>query len=465
MANRCSILRWAWWLGILCLAAEAQIDSLIRRPSSVPTRSRSGQFLVVGGSTVVEEPSAKPVLVPAGSQRSISLTPLRPLDSQSLSTLSPPLLSVSCERIKAEVLRILKIEDRFVGSMVVRIVPVNARETPARIQANQYADGWRYTLELQSRIHWTLLVRTVAEALLLEIANRGNGGQLNPIPLWMSEGITMLLIGEASRELVPQLNREFKDPLRSMDPFVAISAKIAGRAPLGFESLAFPSDDLLNDTNRFQWFQGSSALLVHQLRQLGGTPVSLGALVLTFNQTLNWQTALLRAYGSEFQSLLDVEKWWAVQATAFYARNASRILTVEILDRQLRSVFQETVEVAPSTNSPPGRRVIRLSEALEQWPYVAQSPVLQRKITQLSYLADLGARYRSRPPGGKPDPELILRFDQASRGLSILEHYQRERGNPTGGRRNGELDPRIRVVVRGAVARLRPLESDVLSGL
>jgi hypothetical protein len=55
------------------------------------------------------------------------------------------------------------------------------------------------------------LVRTTVEALLLEIANRGNGGQLNPIPLWLSEGVTTLLIGESSRELVPQLNREFKD--------------------------------------------------------------------------------------------------------------------------------------------------------------------------------------------------------------------------------------------------------------
>ncbi len=443
---------------------EAQVDSLIRRPSSVPTRSKSGQFLVVGESALPEEPPAKPVLVPASSQRAIALTPLRPLDGQGLVVLSPPLLSVSCERIKAEVLRILKIEDRYHGSMVVRIVPPNARDTPARIQANPFADGWRYTIELQSRVHWSLLVRTVVEALLLEIANRGNGGQLNPIPLWMSEGITTLLIGEASRELVPQLNREFKDLQRSMDPLVAISAKIAGRPPLGFESLAFPAEGLASDTNQFQWFQGSSALLVHHLRSMGGGTGSLGRLVMAFNQTLNWQTALLRAYPSEFQSLLEVEKWWAVQATAFYVRTASQNVSVEVLDRQLKAILQETVEVARSTNSPLGRSVVRLSEALQQWPYVAQGPVLDRKITQLRYLSDLGSRYEARPPGGQADPELLGRFQQARRILVALEHYQRERSNPNAGGRRGDLDPRIRVLVESAVGRLRPIESAILGG-
>jgi hypothetical protein len=122
------------------------------------------------------------------------------MDSQGIANLTPALLSVSCERIKGELLRVLKIEDRFNGSIVVRILPEVSRLPPARIFATQYADGWRYTLEFQERVHWTLLVRTTVEALLLEIANRGNPNQLNPIPLWLSEGITTLLIGESSRE-------------------------------------------------------------------------------------------------------------------------------------------------------------------------------------------------------------------------------------------------------------------------
>ena len=442
--------------------AEAQVGSISRRPKSVPTRSRSGQFLVLGEASASDERAPNPILIPSGSQRSVAFTPLRPLDSQGVATLSPPIISVACERIKSEVLRILKIEDRFNGSIVVRLFPADKRRPPSTIVATQFSDGWRYTLEIQDRVHWTLLVRTTVEALLLEIANRGNGGQLNPIPLWLSEGVTTLLIGESSRELVPQLNREFKDSNRSMDPLVAIAAKTVGRSPLGFDALAFPTDAMVNDTNQFQLFQGSAALFVHHLRSKGGGSGSLGALVFAFNRSLNWQTALLKTYPAEFQSLLDVEKWWAVTSVAFYAQNASRFITTETLDRHLRAILQETVEVARSTNSPLGRRVLRLSETIEQWPLASQMPVLERKTTQLRYLSNLGFRYFSRQGGGGTEPEMRVRFEQVRRLQEILDPYQRERSSTGNLARRGDVDPRIRVLVQGAADRLRLLETNIL---
>ena len=300
------------------------------------------------------------------------------------------------------------------------------------------------------------------EVLLLEIANRGNGGQLNPIPLWLSEGVTTLLIGESSRELVPQLNREFKDANRSMDPLVAIAAKTVGRSPLGFDALAFPADAVVNDTNQFQLYQGSAALFVHHLRLKGKGSVSLGALVIAFNRSLNWQTALLQTYQADFQSLLDVEKWWAVTSVAFYAQNASRFITPETLDRHLRSILQETVEVARSTNSPLGRRVLRLSETIEQWPFAAQVPVLERKMIQLRYLLSLSSRYLSRQRGGDAQPEIRIRFEQLRRLQEILDPYQRERSSPGNLARRGDVDPRIRVLVQSAADRLRSLEAEIL---
>lgn len=456
------VIVYFWLLTAGYWDAVAQVGLLSRRPSNVPTRSRSGQFLVLGDVSPSEDRAPNPILVPSGSQRSISLTPLRPLDSQGVASLSPPVISVACERIKAEVLRILKIEDRFNGSIVVRVYPADKQRPPARILATQFADGWRYTVELQERVHWTLLVRTTVEALLLEIANRGNGGQLNPIPLWLAEGVTTLLIGESSRELVPQLNREFKDANRSMDPLVAIAAKTAGRSPLGFDALAFPTDSMVSDTNQFQLFQGSAALFVHHLRSKDGGSVSLGALVLAFNRSLNWQTALLKTYQAEFQSLLDVEKWWAVTSVAFYAQNASRFITPDTLDRHLRLIVQETVEVAHSTNSPLGRRVLRLSETIEQWPFTAQMPVLERKMMQLRYLSSLGSRYLSRQGGGNTQPEMRIRFERVRRLQEILDPYQRERSNPGNLSRRGDVDPRIRILVQGAADRLRSLEAEIL---
>jgi len=462
MRNVLKIFRWAWILFFFCGGLHSQVESRNRRPSSVPTRSRSGQFIVLGESSIKEDLSRNSVLVPGGPQRTVSLTPLRPMDSQGIANLTPALLSVSCERIKGELLRVLKIEDRFNGSIVVRILPEVSRLPPARIFATQYADGWRYTLEFQERVHWTLLVRTTVEALLLEIANRGNPNQLNPIPLWLSEGITTLLIGESSRELVPQMNREFKDLSRSMDPLVAIAAKTSGRSPLGFDVMAFPSDSLTSNTNLFQLFQGSSALLVHHLRLLGRGGGSLGSLVFSFNQSLNWQTGFLKTYQAEFQSLLEVEKWWAVQASAFYVQNASRDISTETIDRFLRSILQENVEVARSTNSPVGRRLLRLSDTIEQWPFAAQLPVLERKMTQLRHLSVLGSRYFSRRNSAAVDPELRTRFDQVRRLMDVLDPYLRERSNSGNLVKRGDVDPRIRVLVQVTTERLRLMEQEIL---
>ena len=151
---------------ILCLVAGAQVDSVSRRPTAVPTRSRSGQFLVVGETTLADEAVRNPIVIPGGAQRSVSLTQLRPMDYLGVAQLTPALITVSSERIKAVLLRSLRLEDRFIGSIVIRILPVDARRLPARIQATQYADGWRYTVELQEKVHWTVLVRTIVEALL-----------------------------------------------------------------------------------------------------------------------------------------------------------------------------------------------------------------------------------------------------------------------------------------------------------
>jgi len=163
---------------------------------------------------------------------------------------------------------------------------------------------------------------------------------------------------------------------------------------------------------------------------------------------------LLKTYEADFRSLLEVEKWWAVQSTAFYVRSASRNITVDTLDRQLQSIVQETVEVARSTNSPIGRRVLRLSETLEQWPYAAQAPVIERKMIQLRNLSMLSPR--------DPSPELEQRFSRMRRLVEILQPYQRERSNPGNLSRRGDVDPRIRVLVQGTVDRLRPLEQEIL---
>ena len=442
---------------------SAQVESLSRRPASIPTRSRSGQFLIVGEGAQPDSGGPAAIRIPTGpSQRTLTLNPLRPMDQQGMATLGPPVLSVACERIKAGVLRYLRVDDRHRGSMVVRILRVDARKAPAIIVATQYADGWRYTLEFQERVHWTLLVRTTVEAVLLEIANRSNEGPLSPVPLWLSEGLTTLLIGESGQELVPQLNREFKDARRSMDPLAVISGKTSGRPPLGFDSMALPDDGLLADTNRFASFQGSSALLVHHLRSMGGSPGSLGRFVGELNRSLNWQTAFLRTYSNEFSSLLDVEKWWSVIAMAYHVQDSAQRATPESLVGQVRSILMEMVETSASTNAVPDRRSLRISEIVEGWPYAAQAPVLERKLVQLRLLSRVGLALARRDGLDDTSRRNIAQVDRL---VEILARYQEVRsGRSPWVARRGEIDPRIRLLVAGTADRLRGVEGLLLDG-
>jgi hypothetical protein len=151
-----------------------------------------------------------------------------------------------------------------------------------------------------------------------------------------------------------------------------------------------------------------------------------------------------------------------VTSVAYYAQNASRFITPDTLDRHLRTILQETVEVARSTNSPLGRRVLRLSETIEQWPFAAQVPVLERKLTQLRYLSGLGSRYLSRQGREETSSEIRIRFEQVRRLEEILDPYLRERGSPGNWSRRGDVDPRIRVLVQGAADRLRSMETEIL---
>jgi hypothetical protein len=269
------------------------------------------------------------------------------------------------------------------------------------------------------------------------------------------------LIGEGGRELVPQLNRDFKDPARSLDPLAVVAAKMAGRPPLGFEVLAQPPETLVGDTNRFLTFQGSSALLVHQLRSLGADSGSLGRLVGSFNQVLNWQTGFLRTYSTQFASFLDVEKWWGVVSMAFHVQDANQRMTPETWTVQMRTVLTELVEISLTTNGLPQRRTLKVSEIMEQWPYPAQEPVLNRKLAQLRMLSRLGDALARREAEDAP---LNLHLRQLDRYLGILAQYREARSGGTSGANRGEPDRRVRLLVSSSARRLRALEEDLLGG-
>ncbi len=83
-------------------------------------------------------------------------------------------------------------------------------------------------------------------------------------------------------------------------------------------------------------------------------------------------------------------------------------------------------------------------------------------MIQLRYLSNLGFRYLSRQGRDGTEPEMRIRFEQVRRLQEILDPYQRERSSTGYLARRGDVDPRIRVLVRRAADRLRSVEAEIL---
>jgi hypothetical protein len=252
----------------------------------VTARSRTGQFIIRGGhSNPNDSPST--ALQPLGAPGRFSR--IRPGDSGDSVALSPALVSVSCEKIKAGIVRLLGLPEGHHGRILIFIRPGYPANQSLLIESTPFADGWQYSISVPESIAWPRFVRGIVEAVLLDAANPDPGRNLAPIPLWLSEGASFLLINKSGRELVPEPNREFKDARRGMDPSAAIMNRLEGQSPMEFSALSLPSDSTVSDAARFSAFQASSALLVHELGRLGGPQTPIRSLIQALQGHLNWQ--------------------------------------------------------------------------------------------------------------------------------------------------------------------------------
>jgi hypothetical protein len=221
----------------------------------VTARSRTGQFIIRGGRS---NPNDSPTTAVDALLAPGRFSRIRPGDSGDSVALSPASVSVSCEKIKAGLLRLLGLPEGHHGRILIFIRPGYPANQPLLIESTPFADGWQYSISVPESIAWPRFVRAIVEAVLLDAANPDPSRSLAPIPLWLSEGASFLLINNSGRELVPEPNREFNDPRRPLDPSAAIINRLEGQTPLDLSALGLPSASTLSDAAKFSAFQASS---------------------------------------------------------------------------------------------------------------------------------------------------------------------------------------------------------------
>lgn len=413
-------------LGIVLLPFAWLPDACAANADMTVFSRGSGQFVIHGA------PSAAPFSA-MGEAR---------LDN-ALIRLEPALLAVTCDRVKQALLRELDCPDRWRGKIhfFIRFTPV--KDPPVAIHSQLFADGWKGQVEVPDEIQTDKLVRTIVQALLLEMANRKPGPGLAEIPLWLTEGLTQLLMRSVGPNLV--LQPQTRLVLREMktDPLQSARIRLRQRQALTFSELSLPTPERLRG-EAWADYQDSALLLVHELRRLPNGLACLLDMLRQLPQCLNWQTAFYRAFQSYYQQPIDVEKWWAVTVINAAGREQWQSWPAELTLEKLDEVLRLSVQVRKTPETLPAPANLTLQEFIEQWAYAAHRALLPGKVGQLAAL------HSSAAPRLAP---LVHQYRQ------VLQSYLQPRSKSGFDSQTLATEPmRPRLLVRRTVQQLNSLD-------
>jgi hypothetical protein len=325
-------------------------------PALISVRSSSEQFVIYGS-----RPDS------SGALRRLQEGNLKAL------TLDPPLVAISCERIKQALLRQLEATDQWRGQVHV----VQRRQWPSTancsLSANRFRDGWSYRLEIPESIEPQRLVEVVTRALLIEMANRNARERSVELPRWLAEGFPPFLEMISNEELVarpPESGSEIlpthrftRNALLTEDLNDAKAGWAQGIA-LSVQDLSWPREQLLSGSG-LETYRESAQWFVYELLQMKNGAALFRSFLGRLPHYHNWQTAFFAAHNPRIQTPLDLEKWWALQITALNPEIAPRPVALDnslaLLDEVLRAPMQVRVE----TNDRPMRMVTTLQQALQ----------------------------------------------------------------------------------------------------
>jgi hypothetical protein len=372
--------------------------------------------------------------------------------------LEPTLLTVSAERLRQHLCREIGDTSPWSGRVLFSLHPTKSLEAPARLRAEWQGNGWQYQVSLPDYIQHDRFIRTLVEVNLMEMADRDSAGRTTEIPIWLTEGLTGILLVSHSIEIIlppPRLQvrgvstTPWSVQTKSYQPLALAHAQLQTNAPLTIEQLSWPAPNSLSG-RRGQTYRNCSQLLVTQLLRLPEGPALLNAFIHDLGRHYNWQVAFLGTYQAQFSSMLDFEKWWALQVAHFTGRELGATYAYGDSVLRLKQAVLFPVEVRLQTNDLPLHGAMRLQTVIQERDLQQQQRAINRTLTELNLLR------------ARIAPELIGLLDDYR---LTLENYLRNRN------RSGIYLPRginrqvaLNAVVRRTLQALDQLDEE-LDGL
>jgi len=357
-------------------------------PDMAATRtSVSGQFAVIGAQQIS----------PLARQPAI-------MTNAEMVRLDPALLAVSAERVKRQLWRQLGIDlmSQWRGRIVLALHPAASPDENVAIISTRFAGAWNYRVELPDVLSRTRLTRALTGAVLMELANRDNPGDRSAeLPAWLTEGLAQQLLSDAPEMIVSSPNHavnglredQIIDVERGVDALAKARPVLHNRPALTVEQLSWPDDAQLSGDDGGV-YRASAQLFVSELLALNDGAKNLRAMLQMLPRCYNWQTAFRTAFRADFPQPVDLEKWWALQAVSFAARDASR--------DKLDEILSVPVEMRSAPTNLPVHAAISLQAVIRNFDFDRQTVILQIKLRDLALaqwrmapeFAGLNAAYR-----------------------------------------------------------------------
>ncbi len=359
------------------LALDAAIT--LPMPGMVSARSRSGQFVVYG---------PPPQTGPATRASDSSGT--------NLIRLEPPLVAISCERIKHAMLLELGAPDRWQGRFYIVLHPGAPPDQTIQVTSSRFANGWLYRVDMPAQLEPDRFVRAVVRMLLVEWINRCNPGELVEAPAWLSEGLAERVLENSPLDLLvpPPTYRGRAMSVSTVvrqgwltNHLVKAHQLLRKHEPLALSELVAPTQTGLVGEAALV-FRYSAQVLVDELFQLPNGRAAICSFLDALAFAPDAELALLHALAPHFRSYGEMERWWTLKSYHFTSRDfRTQAWPAEEVLAQLDAILQVHLLTRSDTNNPPTRTSAPIQSSLQDnWDQPWLRNTLRFKATQLQAL-------------------------------------------------------------------------------
>jgi len=340
--------------------------------------SYSGQFVITGSAD--KSPLAS---LPAVTTNSAFVR------------LEPAVLSVSAERIKQSLYRLLGYSSvhNWQGKIYLALHTALWTDENVTVMARPIDHSWSYHVQLPDVVQTDRYLRGLTGALLLELANRQSAadGHCADVPAWLIDGLSRQLLQDELAKVVVSvpdspMNQQSSShgaaQQRDLDSLAGARQVLRHHSVLTYDQLCWPTEAQLDGTDGGV-YHASSQVFVAELLKLKDGPARLRHLLEILPHDYNWQTAFQTVYHQEFPAPLDLEKWWALTAIDFLSRDPGPTWTPAYSAQLLNELLQVPVAVRASSNSLPAHATIPLQAVVRDFKLDQQLDVLATRLREL----------------------------------------------------------------------------------